>query len=298
MILVAGATGILGGLICQRLRDRGAAVRGLVRPTAGTEKVAKLEALGVEIARGDLRDAASLAAAARGADVVISTVSIIATAQPGDSFDATDNAGTRALIDAAKRADVRQFIFVSFDHVHFDDAPIVRAKREVEQYLRDSGVPFTILQSSLFMEVWLGPRLGVDAAAGTATVFGSGERPMNYISVRDVAEYAARCVGDESVLNRTLRIGGPESLSQRDAVRIFEETFGKPFRVTAIPEDALVAQWREATDPLARTFSALMLGAARGDAIAAQDLERPFPVALTSVRDYAAGLARSSPAQT
>src|SRR5690242_161824 len=165
MILVAGATGVLGGLVCQRLRDRGLGVRALVRPTSGPDKVARLEAIGAEIVRGDLRDPASLDDATRGADVVVSTVSIIATAQVGDSFDATDNAGTRALIDAAQRANVSQFIFVSFDHERFDDSPLVAAKRQVEQYLRDSGVPYTILQSSLFMEVWLGPRLGVDAAA-------------------------------------------------------------------------------------------------------------------------------------
>lgn len=293
MILVAGATGVVGGLICKRLRDRGEAVRALVRSTASAEKVDRLHALGVETCRGDLRDPASLDEATRGADVVISTVSMIATAQAGDSFDDTDNAGTRALIDAAKRANVSQFIFISFDHDRFEDSPIVRAKRDVERYLRESGVPFTVLQSSLFMEVWLGPHLGVDAVARTAKVFGSGERPINYISVRDVAEYAVHCAGNASVINRTLQIGGPESVSQRQAVRLFEDAFGVPFQVTVVPEEALVAQWRDATDPFARTFSSLMLGAARGDRVPADQLERPFPIALTSVRDFAADLARA-----
>jgi uncharacterized protein YbjT (DUF2867 family) len=293
MILVAGATGKVGGLICQRLRERGERVRALVRRTADAEKVGRLRALGVEIHEGDLRDAASLDAATRGADVVISTVSMIGTAQAGDSFDDTDNAGTRALIDAAKRASASQFIYISFDHDAFEDSPMVRAKRDVEQYLRASGVPYTVLQSSLFMEVWLGPRLGVDASARTAKVFGSGERPVNYIAIRDVAEYAVHCAGNSAVLDRTLRIGGPESVSQRDAVRIIEEALGARFQVTVVPEDALVAQWRDATDPFARTFSSLMLGVARGDRLPASELDRPAEIALTSVRDYAAGLARS-----
>lgn len=293
MILVAGATGGLGGLICQRLRDRRESVRALVRPTSGAERVEWLRGLGVEIARGNLRDPASLDAATQGVDVVISTVTIIRTAQPGDTFDNTDNAGTRALIGAAKRAGVSQFIFISFAHDRFEDAPIVRAKREVEQELRASGIPYTVLQPSLFMEVWLGPHLGVDAIAGTAKIFGTGERPVNYISVRDVAEYAVGCVRNPDVLNRTIELGGPESVSQRDAVRIFEEAFGKPFQVTQVPEDALVAQWRDASDQFVRTFSSLMLGAARGDPTPASRLERPFAVPLTSVRDFARSLSPS-----
>jgi len=255
--------------------------------------VERLRALGVEIYQGDLREPVSLDGATRDVDVVISTVSMIGTAKPGDSFDDTDNAGTRALIDAAKRVGVAQFIYISFDHDQFEDSPMVRAKREVEQHLRDSGVPYTVLRPSIFMELWLGPRLGVDAAAKTAKVFGSGDQPLNYVSVRDVAEYAVHCVGNADVMNRALHIGGPESVSQRDALRIIEDALGTPLQVTVIPEEALVAQWREATDPFARTFASLMLGVARGDRRPAADLDRPADIPLRSVRDYAADLARS-----
>ncbi len=135
MILVAGATGVLGGLICRRLREHGAAVRALVRPTSGAEKVNRLQVEGVEIARADFRELASLHRATHGVDVVISTVSMIATGKAGDSFDETDNAGTRGLVDAAKLAGVTQFVFISFDYDVFPDSPMVTAKRDVERYL-------------------------------------------------------------------------------------------------------------------------------------------------------------------
>jgi uncharacterized protein YbjT (DUF2867 family) len=287
MILVAGATGVLGGLICRRLRDRGDAVRALVRRTSSPDKVAGLRELGVEIVEGDLRDRASLDAACRGVDTVVSTVSMIGTAKEGDSFEATDSAGTRALIDAAREAGVAHFVFVSFDTEAYPDAPIVAAKRDVERALRESGMSYTILQSSVFMETWLGPRLGVDAAARTAKIFGSGERGVNYVSVRDVAEYAVHAVGNAAARNRTIYVAGPETISQREAVRAFEEAFGTPFQVTRVPEEALEAQWRSAADPFTRTFSALMLGLARGDRVTGDAIERPFPIRLTSVRDYA-----------
>src|SRR4029079_8658845 len=126
-----------------------------------------LELLGAEVVRGDLRDRASLEAACAGAHTVISTVSMIVTAQPGDSFDDTDNAGTISLIDAAKAAGAEHFIFVSFDVDTLPDAPLVHAKRAAERHLVASGIPYTILRPSPFMESWLGPQLAVDASAAT-----------------------------------------------------------------------------------------------------------------------------------
>ena len=292
MILVAGATGVLGGLICQRLRDRGDAVRALVRASSDPAKKERLRELGVELAEGDLRDRASLDAACRAVHTVVSTVTMIGSAKAGDSFEATDDAGTRSLVDAAKGAGAAHFIYVSFASEAFPDSPLVAAKRSVEEYLRASGVPYTILKPGPFIEVWLSPRLGIDPEAGTAKIYGSGERPVPYVSVRDVAEYAVWCVNNASTRNRTLYVKGAAPVSQRDAVHAFEESFGRPFAVTQVPEEALEAQWRSAADPFTRTFSALMLGVARGaGAEAAERSERPLPIAPRSVRDYAKELA-------
>src|SRR5438128_3007376 len=156
MILVAGATGVLGSEITRQLRARGEPVRALVRATSAPEKVAALRQLGVETVEGNLRDAASLARACKGVEVVISTVSITFTAQPGDSIDATDAAGNVALVDAAEAAAAKQFIFVSADTSALPDAPLVRAKRSVQDRLARSRLAYTVLQPSLFMERWLG----------------------------------------------------------------------------------------------------------------------------------------------
>src|SRR5687767_2477203 len=98
MILVAGATGVLGSRVVQQLRAAGKPVRALVRSTSDAEKVAALQQAGAEIATGDLKDRHSLAAAIRGVEAVISTVTTILTSQPGDSFAETDGAGSRNLI--------------------------------------------------------------------------------------------------------------------------------------------------------------------------------------------------------
>ena len=71
MILVAGATGLLGADVCVRLRGRGLGVRALARQTANPARLDQLRSAGVEIAWGDLKDPASLQDACRGADAVI-----------------------------------------------------------------------------------------------------------------------------------------------------------------------------------------------------------------------------------
>jgi uncharacterized protein YbjT (DUF2867 family) len=285
MILVAGATGMLGSAICRRLRDRGETVRGLTRSTSAADKVAALEKAGVEIVRGDLKDRKSLDAACRGADVVISTVTIIATAHAGDSFAATDRDGTIALIDAAKQAGARQFIFVSFDTSSVPDAPLVQAKRDVEAHLEQSGIPYTILKPGYFMEVWLGPMLFADPQAGTAKIYGAGTRKLSYVAVNDVAEVAVRCVNNPAARNATVNFGG-DQVSQREALSIFEEVFGRPFDVTEIQEAGLEAQWSSAADDFSRTFSALMLSAARGAISSGQGRGTLFPERWQSVRQH------------
>ncbi|MDQ3949910.1 MAG: NmrA family NAD(P)-binding protein, partial [Gemmatimonadota bacterium] len=151
MILVAGATGALGGEICRRLIARRKPVRALVRATSDPDKVEALTKLGCEVVVGDLKHRASLDAACEDVDAVISTVSMIGTGKPGDSFEATDERGTLNLIAAAKAAGVDHFVYVSFDTDSVPDSPLRNAKAKVEESLRASSMTYTILQPSYFM---------------------------------------------------------------------------------------------------------------------------------------------------
>lgn len=294
MILVAGATGVLGSEIVRRLRARGEKVRGMVRVTSAPEKVDALEDAGAQLVRADLKDKTSLLAACTGVDAVISTVSMILTGQVGDSFDTTDRDGTKALIDAAKKSGARKFVFVSFDTTCVPDGPLTRAKREAEEHLKRSGLDYTILHPSLFFESWLGPMLFADPAAGTATVYGRGTQKIRYVAAADVAELAVQSLTRPAAKNATIPFGGPEPISQRDAVRLFEEAFGKKFEVTEVPEDALEAQWKSAQNPMDKTFACLMLGVARGIDSGIEPAFEKFPMEMTSPRDYVRNLARSS----
>jgi uncharacterized protein YbjT (DUF2867 family) len=104
--LIVGATGLLGSEICRLLAAAHKPVRALVRPTSDQGKIAQLESLKVEIARGDLKDRSSLDAACRGVSTVISTASSTLSRQEGDSIQTVDLDGQLNLVDAAKAANV------------------------------------------------------------------------------------------------------------------------------------------------------------------------------------------------
>ena len=295
MILVAGATGVLGSEIVRRLLARGEKVRAMVRATSNPGSVDNLRKAGAEIVVGDLKDPASLAPACAGVDGVITGVTAITTAKEGDSFDATDGEGNKALISAARKAGVRKFVLVSFDTEISPDCPLARAKRSAEEHLKKSGLDYTILHPSLFFESWMGPMLFADPNAGTAKIYGKGEKKIRYIAVADVAELAVQSLTKPTASRATIPFGGPEEISQRDAVQMVEEAFGKKFAVTQVPEEALEAQWKTAQNPFEKTFAALMLGVARGFDSGLQPPFEQFPMKMTSPREYVRRWAEATP---
>lgn len=287
MILVVGATGFLGGEICRRLTQLGQAVRGLARATSDPNVTANLKAMGVQLVDGDLKDKASLVAACQGIASVISTATVTRSSQPGDSIEATDAAGQQNLIAAAQEAGVSQFIYVSYSGQIGTDDPLTLAKRGVEARLRTSGLTYTILRPSYFLEAWLSPAFGFDAANAKATIYGTGDNKLSWISLGDVAAFAVESLTNPAARKAVLELGGPDALSPLEVVRIFEELSGRQFDVQHVPEDALRAQQANATDSLQRTFAALMLAYAKGNVIPMEATLQQFPLALVSVRDYA-----------
>ena len=235
MILVVGATGSLGGKIAHGLKERGEAVRALVRPTSARSQ---LEKAGVEIAMGDLKDLSSLERACQGVDVVITTASASKTAD--DAIENVDVAGNQNLIDAARRAGVEQFVFVStFGAAPDHPAPVFRAKGITEERLRESGLGYTILRPNAFMDVWFAMMIELPAFTDhPVTLVGEGRRRHSFIAERDVAAFAMAVVRNDEARNETIPIGGPEALSFRDAVGIYEVAMGRPIHVETVPAGA------------------------------------------------------------
>jgi uncharacterized protein YbjT (DUF2867 family) len=285
MVLVVGATGLVGSEICQRLMKRGEQVRALVRTTSSKEKLEALKSWGVELCVGDLKDPPSLAAACRGANAVISTASSTLSRQPGDSIESVDLAGQLNLVNAARSANLGRFLFVSFRKPPGISFPLSDAKEQVENAV--TSLNFTVIQASWFMEVWLSPALGFDYANAAARIYGPGTNPISWVSFRDVAEICAVALRHPAAERRTIEFGGPEALSPLEVVARFERIGGRPFRLEHVPEPALLAQFEGATDSLQKSFAALMLGYLHGDAMNMASVVSTFGIELTNVNEYA-----------
>ena len=244
---------------------------------------------GVETVVGDLRDRASLDAACAGVAAVIETAAAMPFAfDPGvNDINTTDIAGVESLLDAAATAGVAHFVYMSFSAGLDLDFPLRNAKRRIEARVRASGMTHTILRPGFFMEVWLGPAVGFDAANATAVIYGDGTRPVSWISTGDVAELSVRCLRNPAARDATIEMGGPQPVTPLEAVRIFEEVAGRPFAVSHVPIEELVARQQAATDDMGRSFAGLMRCYAQGDPIPMEETARTFDIGLTSVRAFA-----------
>ena len=286
MILVAGATGAVGFEVCQRLRARGKEVRALVRTLSGGERGRALAALGVELAPGELSERAGLDAAADGVEAVVSTATSFPRDRSPGAIERVDAAGNIALVDAAERAGAGRFVFTSFRPVALD-FPLQRARRAVEQRLALAELDGVALRPGKFMDVWFSPLCGFDVGARRATIFGDGTRAVTWIAAADVAEIAARSALGDGPRRGTIELGGPDAVSQRQVVAIYEELAGSPFALEVVPAAELERRRREATDDVTESLSSLMLEAHLGAVTEPAATLRHFPVQLTTVREFA-----------
>jgi uncharacterized protein YbjT (DUF2867 family) len=294
-VLVAGATGLLGNEICRQLREKNLPVKAMVRTSTNPVKIEQLIKLGVKVVQGDLRKKETLSKALQGVTTIIATVSSMPFSyKPGENdIKLVDEDGMINLIDASKSAGVIHFIYTSVsESINLDlEVPLLNAKKKVERYLQKSGLTYTILRPGCFMEVWLSAAVGFDALNGKVNICGTGINPLAYISIKDVAKFAVESISNPRLKNATLELGGPQNISQLEAVKIFEEVLDSKIEVQHLPVEALQVQFNSGTDAMQKSFSAIMLAIAKGGTINMKDLLNNFLIKLTSVREFAQGVA-------
>lgn len=232
MILIVGASGRLGSVVIRHLLAQGKSIRVMTRNPLG---LAHLKQQGIEIVGGDLRDPASLASACQGVEQVLAAAH--ALDGKGDNNPQTvDDMGNRHLIDAAKAASVKHFIFVSVQGAS-PDSPLefFRIKYRTEEYLQASGLSFTILRPSAYMELWAQLIGQPIREQGKTTIFGRGNNPINFVSVEDVARFVSIGLDDARARNTVIEVGGPENLTMNQLAEIFEHASGRQAKKRHIP---------------------------------------------------------------
>jgi uncharacterized protein YbjT (DUF2867 family) len=224
LVLVAGATGRTGQEVVKQLLAEKYRVRALVRDEA---KARELFADTVEYFSGDVKEAAKLKDVARGASYVISALGSNSRREPTNLPELVDYGGVKNLVDEAKAAGVKQFVVVSAMGVTNPDHAlnkmlnnIMKWKLEGENYLRASGLPYTIVRPG-GLTATPGGEHGVKAYQGDK--LGDGKSAPGTIPRADVATVCVRALGNPDAVGKTLEV-----LSDPDSKTVDWRAFFQP----------------------------------------------------------------------
>ncbi|SRR5579883_1298253 len=220
MYLVTGATGGIGRTVVRLLREREMQVRAFVRLTS---RYSELEHRGASIFIGDLRREKDIQKACQDVRYIIS-----AHGSDNDSLS-LDYRANIELIDFAKTVGVvEHFVFISVLGADrgYEDAPVFKAKRAVEQYLEASGLNYTILRPAGLASNLL-PLAERFRETGLYVLIGDPKNRTSIISTDDLARMVIDSVTVAAARNQILSVGGPEILLREDIPRIFSHIFNK-----------------------------------------------------------------------
>jgi uncharacterized protein YbjT (DUF2867 family) len=244
MILVTGATGKQGGAVARHLLADGWRVRALVRdPNSPAAKA--LAAKGVELAQGDLEDRGSLESALHGAYGVFSVQTFA-----GPDGPAGETRQGKLLADVAKAEGVQHFVYSSVGGAErHTGIPHFESKWQIEEHIRDLGLPATIFRPVFFMDnlraPWSAPRDGVLAV---------GLRPatrLQMVAVDDIGAFVALAFArPQEFTGKEIELAG-DALTMPEVADAFTRVTGQPVRFVEVP----LEQVRSRSEEVAKMYA-------------------------------------------
>lgn len=296
-LLLVGATGYLGGKVAQIARERGFGVRALVRPSSDASA---LVASGVEVARGDLLDRASLEAAMQGCAAVIATAIGYANRKSGDIRSAADTLGNRHLADAALSAGIDRLVFCSV--LTCDRAKAVPHfwnKKLAEDYFEARRVPFVALRPGAFLDQGPSDFWAAGLRRGRLRFAADAAVPLTFVHANDVAKWLVEAVNPSIANGSRIDVGCDRPVSINELASIMSAQLGRPIKaqVPPWPVVSLLLGIGGLFDPWKHDLRAMMCYLQRGGYVAdtARQCEHfgPAPRIEDAVARYLAGLGLS-----
>ena len=248
MILLTGATGVIGSALLRRLTADGRPVRCLVRDPRrlGDQRVR------VQIALGNLSEPASFRNALRGVDTVVHLAAAIRD-QPRTSIEETNAVATMRLVRAAERAGSKRFLFFSaMGAGHHSRTRFFRAKALAQEAVQASSLETMVFRPSIVYtpgDPWL-TLLERFSYLPALPVSGSGRAQYQPIWAEDVADCVQAALIASGPRRRAFELGGPETMSYDDIVRSALGAFGRRRPLLHVPLPVVRASLR-ALRPLA-----------------------------------------------
>jgi uncharacterized protein YbjT (DUF2867 family) len=246
-IVVTGVTGKQGGAAFRHLKQRGFALRALVRNPERPE-VRELEASRVEVLRGDFDDPESMERALDGADGAYSV-------QAWQGGAETEMRQGIAFAEAANRQDIGHFVYSSVGAADQNTGiPHFESKGKIEERIRQLGLPYTIFRPVFFMENWLMMRGGIDNGAITLPL--SAQTRLQMIAVDDIGAFVALAFEHpDHWRNRAFELAGDE-LSMTELAEAFSRASGREVRYQQVPWGAFEQQAGHEMTEMYRWFEA------------------------------------------
>jgi uncharacterized protein YbjT (DUF2867 family) len=223
-VLAVGAAGKFAGLVVPALVRRDARVRGLVRSASEADAVREHGAS--EVAIGDLSDRASLDAALKG----VGSVFYIAPAFLLDEA----NIG-KGVVEAARHAGVRRFVFSSVIHPILTALDNHGAKGPVEEAVLGSGMEYTFLHPTLFFQNYAGSWPTILKTHALEEPWSNDTR-FSRVDYRDVAEVAAIALTEDRLKFGTFELCAEGHLNRRGVAALIGEVLGRPIEAVKLAQ--------------------------------------------------------------
>ena len=250
-VLVVGSTGMLGFKIVSALLAKGNfAVRAMVHSNSDSDaenqqKIEAMKAKGAAIVEGNLMQPDTLLLVCEGVDVVVSAVGNNDVTVPGQ----------KNLIDAAKQQGVKRFIpsdySVDYRKLDYGDNDNLDKRKEVFEYLQQSGLEYTLILNGAFMDNVGTPYMPqFDLEHQTFRYWGDGETALDFTTTDDTAKYVAEAVTDPDLANTALEVAG-DVLTAKQLKAAYEEVTGQPLAEKPLGSVAELQAWIAAKKPSA-----------------------------------------------
>jgi len=226
-VLLAGATGYLGGYVTREFKDRGYFVRALVR---SSKRLDGLWGSTDEIVEAQITQTETLEHVCDGIDVVFSSVGITRQ-KDGLSFRDVDYQGNMNLLEGALRADVKKFVYVSaFNGPNLRHLDIVAAHEDFVDELKKSGIEYAVLRPTGYFSD-MGEVFEM-ARKGRVWLIGSGENHVNPIHGADLA---VACVDAMEGDATDIDVGGPQTMTWVEVAALAFDVLENPAKISHVP---------------------------------------------------------------
>lgn len=231
-LLLTGANGRTGRAILKAMVAYGIRVRAFIRDESQAETLKTLGA--AETVLGDFLNEESIRAAVKGVDKVLHI---------GPPMHPDEIGISKRFLDAAKAANVKHFIYYSVMHPVRRDVRHHRLKLDVEEAVIESGLAYTIVQPSRYMQhlvpIW--PKV---TGEGIHSMPFSIDQQFNVVDLRDLADACAVIASSDKHYYATYELAGPQRLSQVDMAAVISKVLGKPVEAKPVPFPEMEAKAR------------------------------------------------------